>query len=197
MNITKWNNYNGGNPIIPTYFQVENNVGNKSFCDVPFVLGTDYTGDDTTLNITPAYFHGIHLFGDIWGFIADILILTDTTDKSRNIVYKLKDGVKIEEVDNTNIKEKCNIIGYQVNRIGYIKEFDLSNGLYFIPKSIENSNKKYDYNYIGEDSETIKIIMTGGTANDTSLAGVGYVISYYDMNDLDSNFGFFTITDLD
>lgn len=197
LNATKWNNYNGGNPIIPTYFQVENNVGNKSFCDAPFVLGTDYTGDDTTLNITPAYFHGIHLFGDIWGFIADILILTDTTDKSRNIVYKLKDGVKIEEVDNTNIKEKCNIIGYQVNRIGYIKEFDLSNGLYFIPKSIENSNKKYDYNYICEDSETIKIIMTGGTAYDTSLAGVGYVISYYDMNDLDSNFGFFTITDLD
>ena len=197
LNLNKWNNYNGGNPIIPTYFQVENNVGNKSFCDTPFVLGTDYTGDDTTVNTTPAYFHGIHLFGDIWGFIADILIVTEMPDKSRNIVYKLKDGVKIEEVNNTNIKEKCNIIGYQVNSIGYIKEFDLSNGLYFIPKSIENSYIKYDYNYVDNTVETIRIIMTGGAANDTTLAGVGYVISYYDRNNSHNTFGFFTITDLD
>ena len=31
--------------------KVKNNVGNKSFCDTPFVLGTDYTGNNKKLNI--------------------------------------------------------------------------------------------------------------------------------------------------
>lgn len=197
LNWDKWTNYNGNNPIIPTYFQVENNVGNKSFCDTSFVLSTDYTGDDTTLNTTPAYFHGIHLFGDIWSFIADILIVTDMTDKSRAIVYKLKDGVKIGEVDNTNIKEKCDIIGYQANSNNYIEEFDLSGGPYFIPKSV-GSNKKYDYNYVNyTNNETIRIALVGGGAHNGSSAGVGYFYSGWVRSAADVNVGFFTITDLD
>jgi hypothetical protein len=194
----KWDKYNNTNPIIPTYFQVENNVGNKSFCDTPFVLGTDYTGNDTTLNTIPAYFHGIHLFGDIYGIIADIFIVTDTTDKSKSIVYKLKNGVKIEEIDNTNIKEKCDIIGYQTNSNGYIEEFDLSKGLYFIP-IITNSNKKYDIsdsNYT--DDETIRFLAVGGNSFRGNSSGVSYFSSYYKLKNFkNASFGFNTITDLD
>lgn len=193
----KLKNYNNANPIIPTYFQVENNVGNKSFCDTSFVLGTDYTKNDTTFETIPAYFHGIHLFGDIWGFIADILIVTDMTDKSRAIVYKLKNGVKIGEVDNTNIKEKCDIIGYQANSNNYIEEFDLSGGPYFIPKSV-GSNKKYDRNYINyTNDETIRIAIVGGCADIGSYTGVGCFSSVWARSAAPASVGFFTITDLD
>ena len=60
-------------------------------------------------------------------------------------MYKrqLKDGVTIGEVDISNIKEKCDIIGYQASSNGYIEDFDLSGGPYLIPKSVA-SNKKYD-----------------------------------------------------
>lgn len=197
LNENKVKHYNGGNPIIPTYFQVENNVGNKSFCDTPFVLGTDYTGDNTTQNITPAYFHGIHLFGDTMSFIADILIVTDMTDKSRAIVYKLKDGVKISEVDNTNIKEKCNIIGYQVNSTNYIEEFDLSGGPYFIPKSIKGNNK-YDVNFVNyNNDETIRILLIGGDFSINIMCGVGFFYSGFVRSSVHASLGFFTITDLD
>jgi hypothetical protein len=197
LNTAKWINYNNNNPIIPTYFQVENNVGNKSFCDTPFVLGIDYTGDDTTVNTTPAYFHGIHLFGDIFSFIADILIVTDMTNKSRAIVYKLKDGIKIKEINNINIKEKCDIIGYQSNSNGNIIEFDLSGGLYFIPKSVGNINK-YDYNYIGNiNDETIRIVLIGGDASNNFGTGVSNFHSGWAKHINSSLVGFFTITDLD
>ena len=197
LNFNKVKKYNGGNPIIPTYFQVENNVGNKSFCNTPFVLGTDYTGNDTTLNITPAYFHGIHLFGDIFSFIADILIVTDMTDNSKSIVYKLKDGVKIGEVDNTNIKEKCDIIGYQTNSIGLIGEFDLSGGPYFIPNSTTGINK-YDINFVNyTNNETIRRLMVGGEYSSTTMSGIGVFYSAWIQSDADGALGFFTITDLD
>lgn len=197
LSLSNWTKYNGNNPIIPTYFQVENNVGNKSFCDTPFVLGADYNGNDTTVNTTPAYFHGIHLFGDIRSFIADILIVTDMTNKNRAIVYKLKDGVKIEEVNNINIKEKCNIIGYQANSNGYITEFDLNGGLYFIPNLI-NNNKKYDYNYVGNNNdETIRTLVFNSCADNMDEGGVSYFYSGLILSDFDVKIGFFTITDLD
>ena len=191
------NNYNGGNPIIPTYFQVKSNVGNKSFCDTPFVLvTTNIFGNDTTLEMTPAYFHGIHLFGDIWSFIADILIVTDMTDTSRRIVYKLKDGVTIGEVNINNIKEKCDIIGYQYNDNGWIEEFDLSSGPYFIPKSVEN-NKKYDYSEGYVNGNDINCLLVGGDYKKNTSIGVSSFTSNYSVNYRRSNIGFFTITDLD
>ena len=119
------------------------------------------------------------------------------TDKSRAIVYKLKDGVKIGEVDNTNIKEKCDIIGYQANSNNYIEEFDLSGGPYFIPKSV-GSNKKYDYNYVNyTNDETIRIALVGGGASHGSGAGGGYFYSYWVRSNATARVGFFTITDLD
>lgn len=194
--------YNLCNPIIPTYFQVEHNVGNNSFCDGCFILGTDYTGDNTTVNITPAYFHGICLFGDGLSYIADIIICKDITDNNRNIVYKLKDGVKIEEVKYTNIKEKCYIIGYQDSSDGYITEFDLSNGLYFIPKLV-GSNKKYDYN-TGTDYTDYTILCVGDSSNQSELesgefkyGGISSFLSCYLVTTSQPILGFFTITDLD
>ena len=194
--------YNFANPIIPTYFQVEHNVGNNSFCDGCFILGTDYTGDNTTVNITPAYFHGICLFGDGLSYIADIIITKDITDNNRNIVYKLKDGIKLEEIDNDNIKEKCYIIGYQDNSNEYITEFDLSNGLYFIPKSV-GSNKKYDYNIV-MDGTDYTILSVGLYSNQSEIdsgkiryGGIGSFCSLYDIRISQPIIGFFTITDLD
>lgn len=196
LTYSRWVSYNHKNPIIPTYFQVENNVGNNSFCNTPFVLGTDYTGDESILNTTPAYFHGIHLFGDIESFIADIIIIVDSTDKNRSIVYKLKNGIKIGEVNINNIKEKCDIIGYQANSISYIEEFDLSGGPYFIPKSVA-SNKKYDYNYVNTAKRAVRMLLVGGGANNDSDAGVGHFRSTWEMSYADAFIGFFTITDLD
>ena len=189
--------YNGYNPIIPTYFQVENNVGNKSFCDTPFTVVTTLpNGENKTETTTPAYFHGIHLIGDVWSFIADILVVTDMTDTSRRIVYKLKDGVKIGEVDNTNIKEKCDIIGYQYNDNCWIQEFDLSGGPYFIPMSENIDINKYDYLYGFYNKDTISLLIVSGSVSSPDT-GVGAFKTNNLINDRGPDIGFFTITDLD
>lgn len=190
--------YNNYNPLIPTYFQVENNVGNKSFCDTSFTFVTTLpNGQNVTSTVTPAYFHGIHLFGDVYSFIADILIVTDMTDTSRRIVYKLKDGVKIGEVDNTNIKEKCNIIGYQYNGVGWIQEFDLSGGPYFIPMSKNTDTNKYDFLDGIYDKDTISLLKVSGYSGESSAVGVGSFKTNILINSKGTDTGFFTITDLD
>lgn len=196
LNWKQWMNYNHNNPIIPTYFQVENNVGNKSFCDTSFSFVVNINGNNVSLKTTPAYFHGIHLFGDIYSFIADIIIILDSHDKNRSIVYKLKDGVEIGQVTDTNIKEKCDIIGYQANSNNYIEEFDLSGGPYFIPKSVA-SNKKYDYTYVSTNIRELKMLSVGGSVNNGANAGVSHFRSDWEVSYADTFIGFFTITDLD
>lgn len=190
--------YNGYNPLIPTYFQVASNVGNKSFCDTPFTFVTTMpNGQNVPAEATPAYFHGIHLFGDIWSFIADILIVTDMTDTSRRIVYKLKDGVNIGEVDNTNIKEKCDIIGYQCNDNGWIKEFDLSGGPYFIPMSKDANINKYDYTEGEDTADNIYALLVGGSVNSLEVGVSSFNSNIRMVDGVDNSTGFFTITDLD
>lgn len=196
LNWKQWMNYNHNNPIIPTYFQVENNVGNKSFCDTSFSFVVNINGNDVSLKTTPAYFHGIHLFGDIYSFIADIIIILDSPNKNRSIVYKLKDGVEIGQVTDTNIKEKCDIIGYQTNSDNYIEEFDLSGGPYFIPKSVA-SNKKYDYTYVSTNIRELKMLSVGGSVSNGANAGVSHFRSDWEVSYADTFIGFFTITDLD
>lgn len=196
INYNKWNTYNGCNPIIPTYFQVDAQVGNRNYCDTPYTLGTDYTGDTTTFNTTPAYFHGIHLFGDIWSFIGDVIVITDNDDTTISIVYKLKDGVNYTDVTVENIKEKCFVIGYQTNASGWIQEFDLSSGPYFIPTSTA-SNKKYDYQYANSNLNQLRVLLVGGAADSGGIAGVGYFNSLHALSSAGAYVGFFTITELD
>lgn len=196
VNSEKWNAYNGYNPLIETYYQVEHNVGNKSYCDTPKVF-ENFGAEGNTFTTTPAYFHGIHLFGDIWSFISDILIYTDMNDTSRAFVYKLDPDVKRTEVTVANIKQKATLIGYQKNVNGYIKEFDLSNGPYFIPSDV-SANVKQDYNYTNyRDNETLRILLVSGSAHNGSSAGVGYFTSPWVGSGANADVGFLSMTELD
>ena len=147
----------------------------------------------------PAFYHGIHLFGDIWSFVRDVVIINKDTDY--NSVYLLKKGVAHADVTVDNVDEKCYFIGYQANANNYITEFDLQRGPYFVPNLV-GTNKKFDYNYIrgsnGQDTDKyVRVLLVGGHACSGSETGSGYFNSRWVLSDSGAHVGFFTTVKLD
>jgi hypothetical protein len=147
----------------------------------------------------PAFYHGIHLFGDIWSFVRDVVIINKDTDY--NSVYLLKKGVAHADVTVDNVDEKCYFIGYQANANEYITEFDLQRGPYFVPNLV-GTNKKFDYNYIRinnvqDTNKSVHVLLVGGRASNGSLAGSGGFYSAWVRSDSGATVGFFTTVKLD
>lgn len=141
----------------------------------------------------------ISVFGDIWTFIRDIVVINK--DKDYNAVYLLKKGVNHSDVTKDNVNEKCYLIGHQANTNNFITEFDFQRGVYFIPNKVE-SNKKADYNWIrgsnGQDTDkTVRVLLLGGRAANGSGAGSGAFHSAWVRSDSLASVGFFTTVKLD
>lgn len=190
---SSWITYNNANPILDTYFQVKNNIGNKSYCDVAF----NGNNNGVTFSVVPAYFHGIHIFGDIFGFVSDILVRTDPDDSTHSIVYKLNENVDINDVTINNIETLCTRIGKGVETSNLINEFDLTQGPYFIPSDV-SQNSKYDTNYVNRlGSNNIRILLVDGGCYIANSGGIGYFNAAWSVNHVKSELGFSTITPLD
>lgn len=149
-----------------------------------------YNDDGSNFSTYPVFYHGIHLFGDIWSFVRNVVINKDT---DYNSVYLLKKGVAHADVTVDNVDEKCYFIGYQANTNNYITEFDLQRGPYFIPNLV-GTNKKFNYNYIrgnnGQDTDkSVCVLLVGGSA--------GYFSSGWARSDSSAHVGFFTTVKLD
>lgn len=139
------------------------------------------------------------LFGDIWTFIRDVVIINK--DTNYNSVYLLKKGVNHADVTKDNINEKCYLIGDQANTNNFITEFDFRFGPYFIPNKV-GTNKKADYNWIrgnnGQDTDkAVRVLRLGGCAHHGSTAGSGYFDSHWVRSVSDAFVGFFTTVKLD
>lgn len=194
----RWSRFNGNNPIVQTYWSAEHNIGNGNTNGDHYELSA-YNDDGSNLSTYPAFYHGIHLFGDIWSFVRDVVIINKDTDY--NSVYLLKKGVAHADVTVDNVDEKCYFIGYQANANNYITEFDLQRGPYFVPNLV-GTNKKFDYNYIhgnnGQDTDkSVRVLLVGGNAGGGSGAGSGYFYSDWVRSDSGTLVGFFTTVKLD
>lgn len=194
----RWLRFNGSNPIVQTYWSAEHNIGNGNTNGDRYELSA-YNDDGSNFSTYPVFYHGIHLFGDIWSFVRDVVIINKDTDY--NSVYLLKKGVAHADVTVDNVDEKCYFIGYQANTNNYITEFDLQRGPYFIPNLV-GTNKKFDYNYTrdnnGQDTDkSVRVLLVGGRACSSSAAGSGYFSSYRVRSDSRANVGFFTTVKLD
>lgn len=190
--------FNGTNPIVQTYWSAEHNIGNGNTNGDHYELSA-YNDDGSNFSTYPVFYHGIHLFGDIWSFVRDVVIINKDTDY--NSVYLLKKGVAHADVTVDNVDEKCYFIGYQANTINYITEFDLQRGPYFVPNLV-GTNKKFDYNYIrgnnGQDTDkSVRVLLVGGDSDSGSAAGSSYFNSAWVRSDSDTNVGFFTTVKLD
>lgn len=197
----RWLRFNGNNPIVQTYWSAEHNIGNGNTNGDRYELSA-YNDDGSNFSTYPVFYHGIHLFGDIWSFVRDVVIINKDTDY--NSVYLLKKGVAHADVTVDNVDEKCYFIGYQTNtntNNNYITEFDLQRGPYFIPNLV-GTNKKFDYNYIrgnnGQDTDkSVRVLLVGGGAGNGSAAGSGYFYSAWVRSDSLAHVGFFTTVKLD
>ena len=194
----RWSRFNGNNPIVQTYWSAEHNIGNGNTNGDHYELSA-YNDDGSNFFTYPVFYHGIHLFGDIWSFVRDVVIINKDTDY--NSVYLLKKGVAHADVTVDNVDEKCYFIGYQANTNNYITEFDLQRGPYFIPNLVR-TNKKFDYNYIrgnnGQDTDkSVRVLLVGGSANHSSAAGSGRFASHWVRSASYANVGFFTTVKLD
>lgn len=198
LSFSRWHEFNLNNPIVPTYWTVEHNIGNGSTNGDSYII-PKYNSDGSNFNVYPAVYHGIlNLFGDINSIIRDVVVLNK--DYDYNSIYLLKKGVFFDDVTKDNINEKCYFIGYQYNNNSNITEFDLQRGPYFIPKVL-NGNKKYDYNYIygmtGEITTYTRILIVGCIANYDYTTGT---CCFNTQNNPDTNnsfTGFFTTVKLD
>lgn len=194
----RWSIFNGNNPIVQTYWSAEHNIGNGNTNGDHYELSA-YNDDGSNFSTYPVLYHGIHLFGDIWSFVRDVVIINKDTDY--NSVYLLKKGVAHADVTVDNVDEKCYFIGYQANANNYITEFDLQRGPYFVPNLV-GTNKKFDYNYIrdnnGQDTDkSVRVLLVGGDATHGSGAGSGGFHSYWVRSVSGANVGFFTTVKLD
>lgn len=194
----RWSRFNGNNPIVQTYWSAEHNIGNGNTNDDHYELSA-YNDDGSNFSTYPAFYHGIHLFGDIWSFVRDVVIINKNTDY--NSVYLLKKGVAHADVTVDNVDEKCYFIGYQANANNYITEFDLQRGPYFVPNLV-GTNKKFDYNYIrgnnGQDTDkSVRVLLVGGGATYGSSSGSGSFGSTWVRSGSNADVGFFTTVKLD
>lgn len=198
LNWERWTAFNGNNPIVQTYWSAEHNIGNGNTNGDHYELSA-YNDDGSNFSTYPVFYHGIHLFGDIWSFVRDVVIINKDTDY--NSVYLLKKGVAHADVTVDNVDEKCYFIGYQANANNYITEFDLQRGPYFVPNLV-GTNKKFDYTYIrgnnGQDTDkSVRVLLVGGGATDGSGAGSGHFYSLWVRSDAAPTVGFFTTVKLD
>lgn len=194
LNLDRWAIYNGNNPIVETYWTAEHNVGNSSTNGDVYHL-SNYNTDGSVLATYPAVYRGIlNFFGDIWSLVRDVVIINKNA--TYNSVYLLKKGVNHADITVDNVNEKCHFIGYQSNAKSYIKEWDFSRGVYFVPIRT-GVNKKADYNWIrgsnGQNTDkSVRVLMVGGSATSDSGAGSGWIRS-----DFHASVGFFTTVKLD
>lgn len=197
--LQKWLAFNGGNPIVQTYWTAEHNIGNGSTNGDHYELGK-YNTDGSNFNTYPAVYRGIlNFFGDIWTFIRDVAIIN--RNANYNSIYLLKKGVNHSDITIDNIQDKCYFIGDQANTNNFITEFDFRFGPYFVPNKV-GTNKKADYNWIrgnnGQDTDkAIRVLLLGGLGDLGSKAGSGSFYSHLVRSDYATYYGFFTTVKLD
>ena len=85
-----------------------------------------------------------------------------------------------------------NVVGVEVAKDGYIKEFDLRETGEIIPQLVEGSESTYkcDYHWCNAQFTDNRSLMVGGDADIDGRAGLGYFYSASGVGDAGSYVGF-------
>ena len=189
-----WQYYNDKYPLTPCGYcnELGNGTGLKT---MTVVTPTTSGGDPTqTYNFSVPRWRGFdNPFGDIQTNLDGIIIQGDAKGNPKT-VYITTDPNNYG--DNESAKNAMKIAGYEINQYGYTKEFDLGEAAHIIPKSVGGDTTKYkcDYHYIGVRDTSLRMLIVGGNAFNSSGAGLGFFTSYYDMSNVDTNIGFRSVS---
>ena len=207
-----WNKYMDRtyDPITPCGYANDfgNYTGTKSF-----TLPETTAFDGSTIpaiTLTLARYRGFeNIFGDSWTNLDGIILVNDTsTDNgSGRFLYKKVYGllnasrlwdITAEELAALNldtISEEFEVIGKEINKEGYVGEFDLGDRAEIIPNVMNGgpTSRKCDYHWVGDKTNTaLRALLVGGGADHGGNAGVGFFYSGNGVGYSDSNFGFRT-----
>ena len=182
-----WSKYNGSNPITPCGYT--NAFGNFSGVKQILIPQTQID-NSTTINEKTLYanrWRGFeNPFGDIWTNLDGIVLKRDSAN-SESKVYTTADSSKFG--DDTSV---MNVVGVEVAKDGYIKEFDLRETGEIIPQLVGGSESTYkcDYHWCNTQSTDNRTLLVGGYAFSGGSAGLGDFNSYGGVGRATSNVGF-------
>ena len=182
-----WLIYNYVNPITPCGYT--NEFGN--FSGVKQILIPQTQIDDSnTINEKTLYanrWRGFeNPFGDIWTNLDGIVLKRDSAN-AESKVYTTSDSSKFG--DDTSV---MNVVGLEVAKNGYTKEFDLRETGEIIPQLVGGSESIYkcDYNWCNSQSTDKRTLMVGGGTYDGGYAGLGQFDSNNGVGSVGSDIGF-------
>lgn len=169
-----WNYYNGQYPLTPCGYC--NDIGNSTGIKDMTVVTPTVSGGEPAQTYTfkvPRWRGFDNPFGDIWTNLDGILIQQPAAGSSTKNVYISTDSQNYG--DDESAKAKMKLVGEQVRTEGYIKAFDLGQTAEIIPSAVGGSATTYmcDYNYIGPDNASLRLLIVGGSADGGSYAGLG------------------------
>lgn len=182
-----WSRYNGANPITPCGYT--NEFGNFSGVKQILIPQTQID-DSTTINEKTLYanrWRGFeNPFGDIWTNLDGIVLKRDSAN-AESKVYTTSDSSKFG--DDISV---MNVVGVEVAKDGYIKEFDLRETGEIIPQLVGGSESTYkcDYHWCNAQSTDNRTLLVGGSADYGGLSGLGTFHSYNGVGSAFSSVGF-------
>ena len=115
--------------------------------------------------------HGFeNIFGDIWQMVDGCLIDKSISNNSQYNVYTCDDPVYF----SNTINEHYTITGQISTESGFINSFNIGDSANMLPNNVEGEDTLYMCDYLMSDSTgPLAIMLTGGSADNQSRAGVG------------------------
>lgn len=192
-NANGWSGYNGTYPITPCGYC--NDIGN--FTGIKELVIPETVVNESTTVLTKTFkvprWRGFdNPFGDIWTNL-DGIILERTAANQPSSVYTTSNSSAFGD-DNT-AKGKMTVAGKEIASDGYTKDFDLGSKGEIIPSVVGGSATTYmcDYHWCNAASTSLRTLIVGGSAANSSGAGLGSFYSYDGVGSVDTNVGFRTL----
>lgn len=191
VNYSYWNFYSSCNPLTPNGYT--NEFGNGTNIKAMTIVMPTVSGGEPTSSITQYVprWHGIeNPFGDIWNNVDGIIINSSSiveNGKKYSEVYATEDPLLYSDSDYS----KMRVVGIELNKEGYVKEWDLGNTAEIIPRLNGGNTTQYkcDNHWIN-DTTGLRTLLLGSRANDGSLAGLGGFGSNSGVGNALTNIGF-------
>lgn len=191
VNGSYWNFYNGYNPLTPNGYT--NEFGNGTNIKAMTIVMPTVSGGKPTSSTTQYVprWHGIeNPFGDIWNNVDGIIINSSSiveNGKKYSEVYATEDPLLYSNSDYS----KMRVVGIELNKGGYVKEWDLGNTAEIIPRLNGGNTTQYKCNYLWINNATgLRTLCLGGGAGDGGYASLGSFDSSIGVGTAGANLGF-------